>query len=130
MSGDAAPGLFAALRGLAASGVAMVRTRLELLRVEAHGELGRILGLIAWTVAAVLCGIVGAGFLAAWITVLLWDSQRLLALALFSFLFLGMATIAAFSARRLAQQKSQLFAASLAELRADESALREQNETP
>lgn len=121
---DASPGLFASLRGFAATSVALVRTRLELLRIEAREEVGRLTGLIVWGIAAVLFGVAGLVFLAVFITVLLWDSQRLLALGIFAALFLVAAAVASATALRLARQKSQLFAASLAELRQDEDALK------
>lgn len=117
-------GLFASLRGFATTGVALLRTRVELLRVEAQEELGRIGGLLLWSIVAVLCGIVGLTFLAVLVTVLLWETQRVLALAVFTTLFLGSAAVAAAIALRLARRGSQLFAASLAELRRDETALR------
>lgn len=117
-------GLFASLRGFATTGVALLRTRVELLKVEAQEEVGRIGGLLLWGIAAVLCGIVGLTFVAVLVTVLLWESQRVLALAVFATLFLGAAVVAVGIALRLARRGSQLFAASLAELRRDETALR------
>lgn len=123
-------GLFSSLCGFATTGVALVRTRLELLRVEAQEEVGRLSGLVLWGVAAVLLGVIGLAFLAVFITVLLWDSQRLLALGIFSALFLVAAAVAGFMAVRLARQPSQLFAASLAELRHDESALKSGDSQP
>lgn len=124
MSGSA--GLYSSLRGFAATSVALLRTRFELLRVEAQEEVSRLAGLLLWGIAAVLLGVAGLVFLAVFLTVLLWDSQRLLALGIFSALFLGAAAVAIGMALRLARQGSQLFAASLAEMRRDESALREE----
>ena len=121
---DASPGLFASLRGFAATSVALIRTRLELLRIEAREEVGRLTGLMVWGIAAVLLGVTGLVFLAVFITVLLWDSQRLLALGIFAALFLVAGAFASATALRLARQKSQLFATSLAELRHDEDALK------
>lgn len=123
-------GLFSSLCGFATTGVALVRTRLELLRVEAQEEVGRLSGLVLWGVAAVLLGVSGLVFLAVFITVLLWDSQRLLALGIFSALFLVAAAVAGFTAVRLARHPSQLFAASLTELRHDESALKSGDSQP
>lgn len=125
-----AGGLFSSLRGFAQTGVALVRTRLELLRIEAREEVGRLSGLMLWGMAAVLLGVAGMVFLAVFITVLLWDSQRLLALGIFSALFLFAAAIAGFTALRLARLPSQLFAASLAELRRDEDALKTGDSQP
>ena len=116
-------GLFTSLRGFARTSVALVRTRLDLLKVEVQEEVARIASLLIWAVAAVLLAALGLGFLAVFLTVLLWESHRLLALGIFAALFLVSAGVAIFAVTRLAQQGSQLFAASLAELRQDEAAL-------
>lgn len=121
-------GLLASLRGLATTSIALLRTRFELLRIEAQEEIGRLSGLLLWSGVAVLLGVLGLTFLAVFLTVLLWDSHRLLALGVFSALFLGGATVAGSVALRLARQGSRLFSASLAELRRDEAALRGERE--
>lgn len=118
-----APGILSSLRGFATSSVALLRVRLGLLKVEAEEEAGRLLGLLLWSVAAVLLGVAGLVFFAVLLTVLWWDSHRLLALAVFATAFLGAAGFAISSALRLVRRGSQLFAASLGELRRDESAL-------
>lgn len=111
------------MRGLVATGVAIAQNRLELLATELQEEKGRVLGLLAYGAAALLLLIIGAAFLAVLLTVLLWDSHRLLALAVFSALFLGGGLLALAQARRLAAADSKLFAASLAELGQDRAAL-------
>ncbi len=121
---NASPGLLASLRGFAATSVALLRTRLELLKVEAQEEVGRVRGMLLWGIVAALCGVAGAVFLAVFLTVLLWDSHRLLVLGIASALFLAAAALAIATALRLSRQGSQLFAASLAELRQDEAALK------
>ncbi len=121
---NASPGLLASLRGFAATSVALLRTRLELLKVEAQEEVGRVGGMLLWSIVAALCGVAGAVFLAVFLTVLLWDSHRLLVLGIASALFLAAAALAIATALRLSRQGSQLFAASLAELRQDEAALK------
>ncbi len=77
-----------------------------------------------------LLSIVGLTFLATFITVLLWDSHRVLALGVFAALFLAGAALAMGIALRLARQGSQLFAASLAELHQDEAALKARGPQP
>jgi uncharacterized membrane protein YqjE len=124
---NASPGLLASLRGFAATSVALLRTRLELLKVEAQEEVGRVRGMLLWGIVAALCGVAGAIFLAVFLTVLLWDSHRLLVLGIASALFLAAAALAIATALRLSRQGSQLFAASLAELRQDEAALKPQD---
>jgi uncharacterized membrane protein YqjE len=117
------PRLLASLRGFATTSVALLRTRLALLRVEAQEEAERLIGMLLWGVAATLLGIAGLIFLAVMLTVLFWESHRLLALGIFTTIFLGGAAFAVSSVLGLARQGSQLFAASLAELRRDEAAL-------
>ncbi len=117
------PRLLASLRGFATTSVAMLRTRLALLRVEAQEEADRLIGMLLWGVAATLLSIAGLVFLAVWLTVLFWEDHRLLALGIFTTVFLGGAAFAVSSVLKLARQGSQLFAASLAELRRDETAL-------
>lgn len=124
---DASPGLLASLRGFAATSVALLRTRLELLKVEAQEEIGRVFGLLLWGIVAVLCGVLGIAFLGVFLTVLLWDSHRALALGIFTTLFLVAASISGIVTLRLLRQGSRLFAASLTELRRDEAALRDED---
>ncbi|GAB1391879.1 hypothetical protein MASR1M60_00420 [Rhodocyclaceae bacterium] len=111
------------MRGFATTSVALLRMRLALLKVEAQEEADRLIGMLLWGVAATLLGIAGLVFLAVLLTVLFWEDHRLLALTLFTVLFLGGAAFAVTSVLRLARQGSQLFAASLTELRRDEAAL-------
>jgi uncharacterized membrane protein YqjE len=115
-------GLFASLRGLAATGLALLQNRLELLAVEIQEEKARTVGLIAYSIATVLLLGAGAIFLAVFVTVLLWDSNRLLALGVFSTLFLGSGLICLLAVRRLAATPSSLFVGSLAELAKDRAA--------
>lgn len=121
MSG--ASGLYSSLRGFAKTSVALLRTRLELLKVETQEEIGRIRGAFFWGIAAIVLGVAGALLLAIFLTVLFWDSHRLLVIGLFTALFLSGAAVALGITLRLMRQQSQLFSASLAELRRDERAL-------
>lgn len=120
---EPSPGLFASLRGLAATAVGLFKTRLELLATEFEEEKLRIAGLLGYGLAAVLLLLVGAVFLAVFVTVLMWDSNRLLVLGVFAALFLGGGLLALTIALRLARTPSRLFSASLAELGRDRSAL-------
>jgi uncharacterized membrane protein YqjE len=123
-------GLYASLRGLLATALGLLQTRLELLALEAREEKARLIGLISYSIAAVLLLGFGLVFLAALITVLLWDSNRLLALGVFSALFLASGIFCLVAARRLAQQSSGLFAASLAELGKDRAAAGDSDSEP
>lgn len=116
-------GLFASTKGLLGTGVTLIHNRLELLGVELAEERVRLVSLLAYGGAAFLCISAGLIFLAIFFTVLLWDSNRLLALGVFSALFIGAGVASLMLAMNLARSGSKLFSASLAELRKDSEAL-------
>lgn len=123
MTEPASPGLFSALRGTLATGLALLGNRLDLLGTELAEEKARTLSLLAWGAAALI--LLGAGlvFLAVFLTVLFWDSHRLLALGVFAALFLAGGGGALAMTIGLARKSSPVFAASLAELGKDREAL-------
>ncbi|MDP2823589.1 MAG: phage holin family protein [Sulfuritalea sp.] len=116
-------GLFASSKGLLGTGVTLLHNRLELLGVELAEERVRLVSLLVYGAAAFLCIATGLIFLAIFLTVMLWDSNRLLALGVFSALFLGAGAASLVLAMSLARTGSKLFSASLAELRNDRDAL-------
>lgn len=116
-------GLFASLKGLVGTGVALLQNRLQLFGAELAEERLRLLSLATYGAIALVCLSAGLVFLAAFLTVLLWDSHRLLALGIFSTLFLAAGGVSLALAMRYASAGSNLFAASLAELRKDRDAL-------
>ena len=116
------------LRGYAASGLAILQTRLELLATEVQEEKLRLGSLLGFAAAAFFFVGFGAVMLALFLTVLLWDSHRLLALGVFTALFLVIGLIAAAAAVRIGRQGSRLFAASIAELTQDREMIRPDNE--
>ncbi len=119
----AGAGLFASLRGLLATAVGLLRTRLELLATELEEEKLRVLGVLAYGLAAFFFLGFGAVMLVIFLTVLWWDSNRLLASGIFTGIFLCCGIAAVFQAQRLIGRKSGLFAASLEELAQDRAAL-------
>lgn len=116
-------GLFASTKGLLGTGVTLIHNRLELLGVELAEERVRLVSMLAYGGAAFLCLSAGLVFLSVFLTVLLWDSNRLLALGVFSALFIGAGVTSLMLAMSLARSGSKLFSASLAELRKDHDAL-------
>ena len=116
-------GLFASTRGLLGTGVTLLHNRLQLLGVELAEERVRLVSMLAYGGAAFLCLAAGLVFLAVFLTVLMWENNRLLALGVFSALFLGAGIASAALAMSLARSGSKLFSASLAELRKDRDAL-------
>ena len=122
-------GLFASTRGLLGTGVTLLHNRLELLGVEVAEERVRLVSMLAYGGAAFLCLAAGLIFLAIFLTVLLWENNRLLALGVFSALFLGAGIASVAFAMSLARAGSKLFSASLAELRSDRDALTPSDDT-
>jgi uncharacterized membrane protein YqjE len=116
--------LSASLKGLAGTVLTLLQVRLELLSVEAQEEVLRVVGLLLWGAAAALLLSMGLGFLAIFITVALWETQRLLALGVFATLFLTLGGVATWMAYQRVRRDSTLFASSLAELRQDREQLR------
>lgn len=113
----------ASVRGLAATLVELAQVRLELFSVEAQEEVLRVASLVAYGAIALVCLALGLGFLAMLITVALWDENRLLALGVFTAIFLGGGLFAALRARARVLSGSKLFSASIDELRQDREAL-------
>ncbi len=112
------------LKGMLSGVLEMFQVRLELLSLEAREEVGRLVQLVVLaTLACVLLGL-GVGFLAILITVAMWENQRLLALTIFSVLFLTLGAVAVAMFRRSAMQGSRLFESSLAELKQDQDRLK------
>ena len=112
-----------ALRGWLHDGVALLRVRLELFGVEARQHALASVELLLAGLAALLFLGLGLGFLAVLLTVLLWDSHRLLALAVFSTLFLTLGLVALVLLRQRWQTTQRWFDASLEELRQDDQRL-------
>lgn len=118
------PGLFDSVKGLAASSVAIVRTRLELLSTEVAEEKERFLSLLWLGMAALFFIGLGIIFAALLLTAALWENHRLLVLAILTLLFLGLGLAALSMALKQARSDSRLFSASLAELSKDQDHLR------
>ena len=119
-----AGGLLSSLRRLAGTGIELLRVRVELLATEVEEEKVRLSAVLAYGAAGVLLVGFGLLFLAAFLTVLLWESHRLLALGVFAATFLLSGTAALVVARRHARSGSKIFSASLEELSQDRETLR------
>jgi uncharacterized membrane protein YqjE len=122
MTDESPRGVLGSLRGLLVAGIAIARNRLELLATEIQEEKVRILGLLLYGIAALMLLVSGMVFLAIFLTVLFWDGNRLLALGIFTAIFILSGVIAAVVARGYARSASALFSASIAELARDKEA--------
>lgn len=115
--------LAASLKGFTASLIEILHIRLELITVEARDEALRLTELLVYGALAIAFLAFGIAFLAVLITVLLWDSHRLLVLTLFSTLFITLGAVAAVIARARMAEGTRLFASTLDELKRDQDAL-------
>lgn len=116
-------GLYDSLKGLAATGVAILRTRLELLSTELAEEKERLLTQLVLGLAALFFIGLGIVFAALFLTVILWDHHRLLVLGMFTALFLGLGIASLLAVWNFSRHQSRLFSASLAELSKDKNHL-------
>lgn len=117
-------GLFAALRTLLATLVAIGRTRLELLGTEVQEEKTRLLGALVSGVAALFLLGLGLVLLIACLAAAFWE-QRVAIFGISALAVLGGGFFFFLQAKRLATRPSNLFHASLAELDADVARLRD-----
>jgi uncharacterized membrane protein YqjE len=115
--------LAVSLKGFFSSLIELVHVRLELVTVEARDEALRLTELLVYGALAIAFLTFGIAFLAVLLTVLLWDSHRLLALTLFSTLFITLGVLAAVVARARMAEGTRLFASSLDELKRDRDTL-------
>ena len=121
---DSPPRLSSSLRGLASTVLELLHVRLELFSVEAQEEVLRVGALMMYGAVAVTFLSLGLTFLALFVTVALWDSHRLLALGVFTGLFLITGGVAAWLARERVLSGTRLFSASVDELKQDREVLR------
>jgi len=126
MSGpEKAERLAVSLKGFAASLIELAQVRLELAGVEAREEVHRLGELLLYGALSVVLLSLGLGFLAIFLTVLLWDSHRLLALGVFAAVFLTLGMVAVIAARARLARGSNLWRASVEELARDRERLQQ-----
>ena len=104
--------------------IELAQVRFELFTVEAREELARLAGMAVMGALAVVFVSFGLIFLAIFLTVLLWDTHRLLALGIFTSLFLGGGLVLALLAWNKAKQGFRMFGATRSELQRDQDRLR------
>ncbi len=124
-SGAERPAGFAsALSGIAATAVALLRTRLELATIEFEEERERIKSMLTLIVVAVVFACFAVITLSALVIAWLWDTHPLAAIAgvaIFHALIAGGALLAL---KQQVQAHGRPFVATLAELERDADALR------
>lgn len=111
-----AGGLLGSLKNLAATLVAVVETRLQLLANELHAEKLRLAQLGLFAAAAIFFFAVGIIMLTLLVIVAFWDSHRLLAIGGFAAIYLLLGIAFGVTVFRRATERSRVFEDSLREL--------------
>lgn len=119
-------GLFESLSMLAATLVAIVQTRLELLSVDLEEERQHLFTIMLLALVAVFLLGIGIVLAAILIMVIFWDTHRLLVLALLTVLFLLLGSATGAYALHRVRAKPRLFSSSLSELQKDQQQLTSQ----
>jgi uncharacterized membrane protein YqjE len=118
-----ARGVFAPLRQLLSTALALAQVRLALLGTEIEQEKLRLVGALLWLGLALI--LLGAGLVlvCAFIVMWLWESYRLLTLGALALTLLASGLALCFVARQRLQSPSGLFASSVSELARDRAGL-------
>lgn len=117
-------GVFDSLKNLAATLVAIVQTRIELLATEIEEERVRLGSLLLFAVVALFCLGVGVVLATMFIVVAFWETHRLFVLGFLALLFLGAgAALWGVVLNKARARPSALLATSLAELAKDREQL-------
>jgi uncharacterized membrane protein YqjE len=122
-------GLFAALKSMIATLVAIGKTRAELLVIELEEEKIRLMSLWSKAIGAAFLLAVGVIMAVFCLALLFWE-QRVLVFGLFAVLFIGGGLVLIGSLKSQVAQPSKLFRSSLAELEDDIAQLRRYAKKP
>jgi uncharacterized membrane protein YqjE len=119
-----AAGLGSALSQLAATALAMVRTRLELATVEFTEERERAKEMLLLVFSTVLVALFALLFASVFIIAYFWDTYRLTAVGAVTVFYLVLAVIFLLRLRQRMQEEHSPFAVTLSQLEEDAEALR------
>ena len=122
-SGEAGAGIVQSLRNLAATLVALLRTRFELLVTELEEERIRLLQLLFWAAGALFFFGVGILLLIVLLVAIFWDNHRITAIVVLAGVFLAAGVGMAIGVRKRMHARPKLFSASLEELAKDRDQL-------
>ncbi len=116
-------GLFASLRRMLATLVALVQTRLELVSVEIEEQIEHAASVLLWSIAAIFFASLTVLLLSLTIVIAFWDGHRLLAAGLVTASFGLFAVIAALVVRHRLRTRPRFLSATVAELGRDAAEL-------
>lgn len=121
--GHRASGLFASVRGLLATALAVAQTRLELVTTEIEEELHRVAEILLWMFVVVFFAGLTVLMFAFVVVVAFWEEHRLLAAALTTLVFLGLVLAALAIVRAKIRARPKLLESTIDEIRRDRAAL-------
>ena len=116
-------GLFASLRRMLATLIALVQTRLELVGVEIEEQIAHAASLLLWSIAAIFFASLSVLLLALTIVVAFWEQHRLLAASLVTAICTLAAIVAAVVARHQLRTRPRLLSMLASEFERDVAAL-------
>lgn len=108
------------IRGLVATLVDAIRTRLDLAAVEVEMYLLKVLQLLLWALAAVAFGVLALVFGLVSLIVALWETHRLTALLGATALFVVLSILCALVGLRVFRNRSRLLEGTLQQLEQDQ----------
>ncbi len=120
----ASTGFVGSLRSLGDGVLATVEDRLELFSVELQEEKYRLIQTFIWISAAFFAGMMAVTFISLTLVFLFWQSARLTVLGGLAALYTGALVVIVVAFRRFLARQPKPFAASLDEVRADRSCIR------
>ncbi len=123
MSAAPETGLFASLRRMLATLIALVQTRLELVGVEIEEQIAHAASVLLWSIAAIFFASLSVLLLALTIVIAFWDQHRLLAAVLMTATFVLSALVTALVARHRLHTRPRLLATLAREFERDAAAL-------
>ena len=113
-----------ALRGLFATGLDTLKTRLDLAAVEVELYLIRVVQMLLWAVAALACGLLALVFGLVSIVVALWDTHRMVGLVGGTVLFVLLAVIFGAIGARTFRSRPNMLDGTLQQLEHDQHSAR------
>jgi uncharacterized membrane protein YqjE len=118
-----AGGLLDSLRKLAATGVAALHTRLEIVATEIEEEKTRLARIAVLAALAGFCVALAVNLAVLFLVVLFWDTNRLLAIGVLAGVFAASGAALGVLLRNAITRRPRLLSATLAELRKDRKEL-------
>lgn len=115
-----------AIRGLFASGLDALRTRLDLAAVEVELYLLRVVQMLLWVLAGLACALLALVFGLVTIVVALWDTHRLAGLLGGTLLFVVLAVVFGAVGARTFRRRPAMLDGTLEQLEHDQQKVRGQ----